>query len=211
MEEIIKKIEKLLALAGNNPNENEALAASLKAQELIAKYNVNIDHLGDNKETPKIGTAKHTTGKGYKWRFILAPIIARNFRCKLYLINGIDVVFYGYESDSKAALSTFSFLFKVGNRFAAKYYNQYKKNHMDTQGVRNMYLNGFCSGIANAVDKQCTALMVVVPKEVEESFTEKMKGNKPRTKTLMVSSDRSVYLDGQRDGRNMAESRNLPA
>ena len=104
MEEIIKKIEKLLALAGNNPNENEALAASLKAQELIAKYNVNIDHLGDNKETPKIGTAKHTTGKGYKWRFILAPIIARNFRCKLYLINGIDVVFYGYESDSKAVI-----------------------------------------------------------------------------------------------------------
>lgn len=30
-EDILKKIEKLLALAGNNPNENEAIAAALKA------------------------------------------------------------------------------------------------------------------------------------------------------------------------------------
>lgn len=211
MEEIIKKIEKLLALAGNNPNENEALASSLKAQELIAKYNINVDHIGSNKEVPKIGTASHTTGKGYKWRYKLAEIIARNFRCKVYLINGIDVIFYGYESDSKAALSTFSFLFKVGNKLSAKYYNEWKKTHSDTRGVRNTYLNGFCSGIANALDKQCTALMVVIPKEVEEGFNEKTKGNKPKTVTLNMSSNRNAYCAGQRDGKNMAESRNLPA
>lgn len=172
---------------------------------------MNIDRLGDNKETPKIGTARHTTGKGYKWRYELAEIIARNFRCRVYLINGIDVVFYGYESDSKAALSTFSFLFKVGNKLSAKYYNEYKKTHIDTHGVRNMYLNGFCSGIASALDKQCTALMVVVPKEVEEAFTEKMKGCRVKTATLSVSPNRNIYYDGQRDGKNMAESRSLPA
>lgn len=30
-EAVIRKIESLLALAGNNPNENEAIAAALKA------------------------------------------------------------------------------------------------------------------------------------------------------------------------------------
>lgn len=36
-EKIIEKIQKLLSLA-NSSNENEAMAAALKAQELMAKY-----------------------------------------------------------------------------------------------------------------------------------------------------------------------------
>ena len=39
-EKILEKIEKLLALAGNNPSENEAISAALKAQELMAKYKI---------------------------------------------------------------------------------------------------------------------------------------------------------------------------
>lgn len=35
---IADKIQKLLALAGNNPSEEEAQAALLKAQELMAEY-----------------------------------------------------------------------------------------------------------------------------------------------------------------------------
>ena len=37
MEDIIKKIKNLMDLANNNPNQHEALAAALKAQELMAK------------------------------------------------------------------------------------------------------------------------------------------------------------------------------
>lgn len=37
MEKILNKIKNLLDLANNNPNENEAIAAALKAQELMAK------------------------------------------------------------------------------------------------------------------------------------------------------------------------------
>lgn len=210
MEEIVKKIEKLLALAGNNPNEHEALAAALKAQELIAKYNVSIDCLGAKKEMQKIGTARHTNGKGYKWRYRLAEIVARNFRCKVFLLNNVDVVFYGYESDSKAALATFSFLFKVGNKLSAKYCNEYKKTHVNANGVRNTYLKGYCAGIANALDAQCTALMVIVPQEVEEQFAEATKSVKPKHVTYNIKKDSAIYIDGKRDGRTVAESRNLP-
>ena len=42
MERILEKIRRALALAGDNPNEHEALAAALKAQELMAKYNIDI-------------------------------------------------------------------------------------------------------------------------------------------------------------------------
>jgi len=38
---IIEKIEKLIALSGSD-NENEAKAAMLKAQELMAKYEIEL-------------------------------------------------------------------------------------------------------------------------------------------------------------------------
>lgn len=53
MEKILNKIKNLLDLA-NNPNENEAIAAALKAQELMAKYNIELDQLDDKKETREI-------------------------------------------------------------------------------------------------------------------------------------------------------------
>lgn len=41
---IIEKIEKLIALSGSD-NENEAKAAMLKAQELMAKYEIEQDRI----------------------------------------------------------------------------------------------------------------------------------------------------------------------
>ena len=38
--DINEKIQKLLALAGNNPSDSEAKAAMLKAQELMLKYHI---------------------------------------------------------------------------------------------------------------------------------------------------------------------------
>ena len=55
-EKILKKIENLLALAGNNPSENEAIAAALKAQELMAKYNIELADIEG--ETPKDNIVK---------------------------------------------------------------------------------------------------------------------------------------------------------
>ena len=54
MEKILNKIKNLLDLANNNPNENEAIAAALKAQELMAKYNIELDQLDEKKETREI-------------------------------------------------------------------------------------------------------------------------------------------------------------
>ena len=53
MNKIADKIQKLLNLAGNNPNEEEAQAALLKAQKLMAQYNVDLESLGDGKKELK--------------------------------------------------------------------------------------------------------------------------------------------------------------
>lgn len=47
MEKIIERVQKLLKLAGNNTNENEALAALEKAQAILAEHNLTMAEIGD--------------------------------------------------------------------------------------------------------------------------------------------------------------------
>ena len=42
-ERIIKRIEKLLSLAGNNPSQEEAQSAMLMAQKLMAEHNLSME------------------------------------------------------------------------------------------------------------------------------------------------------------------------
>ena len=61
-EQILEKVKKLFALAGNNPNEQEAALALAKAQEILAKYNLSMAQLDEAKEQPA-GTAPRTKQK----------------------------------------------------------------------------------------------------------------------------------------------------
>lgn len=212
MEKIIEKIKNLLDLANNNPNENEALAAALKAQELMAKYNIELEQLDHKEETREIvkeiyrQSGKHEMKK---WKIGLANIIAENFRCKVYFINTQDVVFYGYKEDAKIALQVFTYLYEIGNKFAVRYYNKCKKEGRETKGVMNTYLIGFRDGVKDVLGKQCTALMIVTPKEVNESFDEMTKDWKTTTTRLRMSGDAAAYSNGKSDGRDMASARSI--
>lgn len=212
-EKILKKIENLLALAGNNPSENEAIAAALKAQELMAKYNVELADLEGQSVAETITTETYTpkANQHYvrKWRYTLSQIIAKNFCCKTYAINRDAIAFYGYEKDAKIAVEVFKFLFETGNKLANRYYLKCKKEGKETKGVLNTYLTGFCDGIKEVLDKQCTALMIVVPKEVEEAYTEHSKGFKSFSAGLRLSSDGRAYSEGKADGKATATARGI--
>jgi hypothetical protein len=45
MDKIIARVQKLLNLAGNNPNENEAAAAVEKAHAILAEHNLDMAHI----------------------------------------------------------------------------------------------------------------------------------------------------------------------
>jgi len=212
MEKIMTKIQNLLDLANNNPNENEALAAALKAQELMAKYNIELEQLDHKEETREIvKEVYYQSGKHEmkKWKVGLASIIAENFRCKVYFINKQDVVFYGYKEDAKIALQVFTYLYEIGNKFAVRYYNKCKKEGRETRGVMNTYLIGFRDGVKDVLGKQCTALMIITPKEVTESFDEMTKGWKTATTRVRMSGDAAAYSRGKSDGRDMAQARSI--
>ena len=212
-EDILKKIEKLLALAGNNPNENEAIAAALKAQEMMAKYNIEFADIQGSEVKAEIVKERYTPKKSShyvsKWKYSLAQIIAKNFCCKTYSLGRDAIVFYGYEKDAKIALQVFGFLFETGNRLADKYYRKCKKEGRETKGILNTYLTGFCAGIKEVLDKQCVALMVIVPKEVEESFNDYSKGFRQISNKLNTANDSRAYRDGKQEGREAATARGI--
>lgn len=210
IENIIDKIEKLFALAEKNPEEQEAIAAAAKAQELIAKYNIEVEKLGKSKEE-EITTVYFNEGVGYKWRYALAAIIATNFRCKTYVIGRESVVFYGFKRDVESARQVFKFLFKMGNKLADKEYNlAYADPFKRTRGVRNTFLVGFLHGVKSVLDEQCKALMIIIPTEVEEAWKEKSKDMGTLNNSLNYNGDwDSAYEKGYRSGRESMQSRSI--
>lgn len=116
LESVLQKVRGLLALSGNNPSQAEAQAAALKAQELIAKYNLTLTDV--EKETQEIVTSEYRTGVDKSWKYGLARAVADNFRVMIYWVDRRVAVFYGYKQDTMIAVQVFEYLFKTGERGA---------------------------------------------------------------------------------------------
>lgn len=88
MQPIIERIQKLLALAGNNSNEHEAAAAAEKAAALMAEHNISV--LSINRSTNTHAERKDKVRKGglYAWqRDIWKAVADLNF-CVYFSIKG---------------------------------------------------------------------------------------------------------------------------
>lgn len=211
IEKMITKIKNLFDLAHNNSNENEAMAAALKAQELMAKYDIQLEQINDADQSREITTEIYRqTGKHEMktWKYGLAAIIAKNFKCKTFSY-GSDVAFYGYKEDAKIALQVFTYLYDIGNKLAVKYYNECKKKGLPTKGAMNTYLIGFRDGVKSVLEKQCTALMIVVPEEVSKNYDIMMADARKITRRLHHSKDTRAYDAGKQAGKDAAQARSL--
>ena len=208
--QMIEKIKKVMALAENNPNENEAIAAALKAQKLMAKFHINEDELGDEITESKLESMEcEVGGKTQKWKLQLAVVLANNFRCKVYLKNG-NVTFYGFEEDVNVCSEVFYTLYKIGVKLSDKLKRETRKETGTAKGIRNTFCVGFVAGIKSELEKQCTALMIVVPKEVNDGYA-KMSANwgKGKSSNLRIGSDRSVYEKGFQSGKDAVRKRSI--
>ena len=210
-ENMIEKIKKMLNLSNNNPSEEEGLSAALMAQKLMAKYNIHEDEvtLEEVKDEIKSMTAalKHNSDF-HSWRKPLGTLVAKNFRVKCYLDGKKDVVFRGYKDDVKIAVEVFKYLYALGNRLGSKQYHEILAETGSGKGVYNSFVVGFLHGAEEAFDEQCTALMVVTPKEVEEEY-EKFSANFTESKTKITLSKGSVYESGKIEGKAAVKSRQL--
>ncbi len=219
-EKIIEKIKKVLELSKNNPSIEEAKSAAIKAQKLMAEYHISIAEVEAIEDIENIVEKRVDVGTGNKWKYTLSAIVAKNFRCKYFYYGKSSVVFYGYEKDAEIAAITFKMLFNVGNKEAAKYYQKQRMEYMsdcryfDGRGIKNAFLNGYLLGIKEELERQCTALMIIIPKQVEEKYrdrTSKCHRFNSGFKISINTEGERAKSEGIRVGKDMITSRGIEA
>lgn len=220
-EKIIEKIRKCLALAQNNPSEEEAKAAALQAQKLLAKYGISAADVQATKEIEEIEESviwfkDCVKNPSRAWKINLASIVANNFRCRHFFYGKGAVVFYGHKTDAEAAAEVFKFLFSMGDRLADRethrVFREYQKQgrRAVVSGVYNSWVSGFMVGLRDSLAQQCTALALVVPQDVKDAYIERSK-NFGYMKSGMRQNkfDREAYEKGKQVGREAMGQRSL--
>ena len=213
-EKIIQTIRKLLELSKNNPSEEEAKSAALKAQELLAKYHIDMKEVEsiDIDAVESIDEVRVDL-PAKRWKYRLAKIVADNFRCKHFYIGRGTLVFYGHKTDAYVAAETFKYLFNVGNRLAGREVDTVFAKTGTSARVYNSFVAGFCAGIESALGEQCKALMIITPEDVKTSFAEMSKDWKSMNGgALRIGGDsycRDAYENGKTEGRHAVRSRQI--
>ncbi len=91
MDKVIARVQKLLNLAGNNPNENEAAAAVEKAHAILAEHNLDMAHIksadvgekdSEDMLRQKLDVESKISTKSINW---LWNAVAQAHFCKMYM------------------------------------------------------------------------------------------------------------------------------
>ena len=212
MNKIADKIQKLLNLAGNNPNEEEAQAALLKAQKLMAQYNVDLESLGDDKKDLKC-SLELTKVKANPRDNQVQVIIAIAFACKPIISCGRHLMFFGREDNAKAAKSCMEFIHKTLEQGIRRVCREYglESSERGASAIYNGYAKGFIEGLRDTVGAQTVALAVVVPEDVKEAFSKRFPSvSQYRGKGASWDpSYEDAYHQGKQDGRFAMDKRSL--
>lgn len=207
MNAMLDKVKKLLALAGNNPSEEEAKSALMKANALIAKYNLDLSADTDVKVEYSVVGAVHSNNEGYRTQ--LAQVIAVSFRCQCIILCN-KVHFFGRKQDAQACAEVFNYAYRVSHNIGLRLERQARKEGKNTHGVANSYWRGFVQGLNKQLGEQCKALAVVVPQDVKDEFSKKYP-NTTRYNGGMrhTGLDADAYFKGVDDGRSFMDRRSL--
>lgn len=207
---IISKIEKLLALAGNNPSEAEAHVAMLKAQKLMAEYNLDMAQFQDKPQEKKEAVTEYF--KGYHntgWAISLAKVICDNFRCNILRAAGYGLVFVGLKEDVAICKAVFTFAANTLDKNMMKLRRQYRKQGLSTDGISGDYAAGFIAGLKAKYKEQVEENnwgLVLVKDALVEQKTQDIINPKRKASSgnnLNRSGDMGLYTKGYLDGKNL--------
>lgn len=211
-EEILERVKKLLALGdtSRNDSEGEAKAAMLKAQRLMAEYDISIEEVED-KDEEQYSHEECEHKWDYAYRVPLAQVLAKNFRCMVYA-RGKKIVFMGHPADAKICKATFEFAYQFIQKKGNAIYNKKYSMGAPTRGVFNSYAHGFIVGLQEAFDAQCQALAIVTPQDVIDEFENLTKDwNKKQTKNIAQdATDNQAWREGRKDGKKFMDKDKLP-
>ena len=222
---VLRKIQKLFALAGNNPNQAEAEAAMLKAQEMLVANGLTQKHIEDYtstnvKEDVVNEVFAEKKQKSLKqWQLMLATVIATNFRCKILIWRGYrnsQLKIYGLNEDAEICKSTMEFSFVAFETMWTKFHKELVASgeagfsRMSTSAMKNDYIRGFVKGLETkfAEQVQSKELMIVIPDAVIKTHKQHMTGTY-HASTFRISGSENIYNRGFQDGKTLDKGKYL--
>ena len=204
-DKIILKVQNLLELAYDAPNDEEGQSALLMAQKLMVKHNLA---MSDIQKIHKNNIGETVAASEYRmvwWKEKLAGILGANFRCKVIRQRKVDegitkMIFFGYDSDAEFCTKVYE---------GAVLYLEYRLKRLFPtitkarwKDYKKSYLFGFLTGLNERFEKQTQssekfALMVQVPAEVlEEQYKRMGKLNERTAKIKIQKVDLEAYSVG---------------
>lgn len=203
---VIFKIQNLLELAYDAPNDEEGQTAILMAQKLMVKHNLSMTDLTTTKNKNNIGETVGTWEYRMPWwQEKLAAILGENFRCKTIRRRVFDegitqIIFFGYDTDTELCTKVYEGAILYLKYRLKRLFPTIPKAHW--KDYKKSYLLGFLAGLDERFRKQAQssekfALMVQVPAEVlEEQYKRMGKLNERSAKILIQKVDLEAYSVG---------------
>lgn len=227
-EKIIRKVKGLLSLANDNANEEESQSAFLMAQKLMLKHDISMDTIDVQDTQENIEDGQVTVHKKlFWWERLLANVMSENFRVKNYLnlrketgFNRKSAIFFmGYKRDVDLAKEMYLLAYEAIVHYSKIYIEKYyqKNDLMRTRGntlmIKDSYMMGFIDGLKEKFEEQVqqmrekeNALMLLVPKEVEDKYEEEITGTSS-SYTIPSIEETSAYIQGYDDGNSIDYTR----
>lgn len=150
---LIQKLKKLLALAGNNPSQQEAEAALAKAQSLAIENGIDLALIGSNEQEDDIVRDEMEFGGRLPTvNVYITNVLTKFFNVRIIATGGRNsgrkLIFVGKQSDINTAKYVYGWLSDTMNRCWQTYYkaNDVALSH------KQSYLFGFYNGLVNKLD-----------------------------------------------------------
>lgn len=213
-EKVKEKIKKLLRLSMSS-NENEAMLAMKKAQELLAKHKLKMTDVDEAEQSVvTVDTGIYYTKLKDYWKAYLIDVVSENYCVETYIKKEYgakrrQICLVGMKLDIEICIDVFNFAadhiekwFKdykreEGWKYSAKYLN----------AIKNDYGKGFAFGLSGQLERQKEekaqewGLVMMVPEEAK-NYVAELSEDKSKAKPNF-SGNAEITFRGYIDGESL--------
>jgi len=220
---LINKLQKLLALAGNNPSQAEAEAAMLKAQSIAMEHGIDLALIGNVSESESESIIQEILEMGQRLPTVntyVSNILTKFFDVKIILggsrFSGRMLIFVGTTNSISVAKYIYSWLSETMVRCWKSYYSNNKQTI--TLDHKQSYLFGFYNGLCDKLRQaqlQTESVKLkteehknnyaIIRRSMEtklENFISKSFPELKHTSTKKIQVNQNSYASGFKDGTN---------
>ena len=206
-ESMAAKIQKLLALALNNPNEAEATVAMAKAKELMVKHAIEEHQLKGKDAEVEVEVLTVNIGRYFEnWMRTVQSAVANLFNANVYnqRMNTADAcIFVVAASDIDALNASYLFCVSTILRESAKISGANGRGNSFRQGAADGLYRAIADSKAPKMSAD-TAAIVLVRSEAIDKVSKEMFPNVRTVNRKISIGDMKAYREGWQFGNKMS-------